>query len=222
MKKSLLSIVSVAAVLLFVGAGCTEAQTLETNNEIQENNSPQQEQIEKNEVNEEEKTEIKSELKIEDNQKTSEKIVENSLPKANVNQNKEQGENEEENESEDESEDEDEDNDDNSRAAPTNNPPSVTTPAPVVTPKPTNPTPAPTVKTYTLAEVQAANSNTKCWSVISGNVYNLTPFTPGHPGGQAAILGLCGKDGTAAFKAQHGGQAKPENTLAKYFLGALK
>lgn len=217
MKKSLLSIVSVAAVLLFVGAGCTEAQTLETNNEIQENNSQKQEQIE---VNEEAKTEVKSELKIEDNQKTSETIVENSLPKANVNQNKEQGENE--NENENESEDENEDNDDNSPTAPTNNSPSVTTPAPVVTPKPTNPTPAPAVKTYTLAEVQAANSNTKCWSVISGNVYNLTPFTPGHPGGQAAILGLCGKDGTAAFKAQHGGQAKPENTLAKYFLGALK
>ncbi len=49
MKKSLLSIVSVAAVLLFVGAGCTEAQTLETNNEIQENNSQKQEQVEVNE-----------------------------------------------------------------------------------------------------------------------------------------------------------------------------
>lgn len=231
MNKTFLSIASVAAVLLFVGAGCSEAQTLETNNEIQENNNPIEQQVEKIEVKEEAKqddtntstleaqTEIKSELKIEDNQKNSEKIAENSLPKASVNQNKQQGENEEENESEDEREDEDDDG----PTAPTNNPPSVTTPAPIVTPAPKpTPTPAPTVKTYTLAEVQAANSKTKCWSVISGNVYDLTPFTPGHPGGQAAILGLCGKDGTAAFVAQHGGQARPESTLAKYFLGALK
>lgn len=231
MKKTFLSIASVAAVLLFVGAGCSEAQTLETNKEIQENNNPIQQEVEKIEVNEEAKqdntststlqgeTKVKSDLKIEDNQKNSETIVENSLPKANVNQNKEQGENEEENESENEREDED----DASPTAPTNNPPSVTTPAPVVTPAPKpTPTPTPSVKTYTLAEVQAANSKTKCWSIISGNVYDLTPFTPGHPGGQAAILGLCGKDGTAAFMAQHGGQARPESTLAKYFLGALK
>ncbi len=219
MNKTFLSLASVGAVLLFVGAGCSEAQTLETNKEIQENNNPIEQQVEKTEVKEEAQTEVKSEIKAEDNQKSSEKIVENSLPKASVNENKQQGENEEENESEGEREDEDDDG----ATAPTNNQPSVTTPAPVVTPAPKpTPTPTPTVKTYTLAEVQAANSKTKCWSVISGNVYDLTPFTPGHPGGQAAILGLCGKDGTAAFLAQHGGQARPESVLAKYFLGALK
>ncbi len=209
MNKTTLSIASLAAVLLFVGAGCSEAQTLETNTEIRENNNPIEQQIEK--------TEVQEEAKIDDTntnttilKTNTETVVENSLPKASINQNKEQGENEEENESENEREDEDEGR---------TNPVQTT---PTAKPVTAAPTPAPTVKTYTMAEVAAANTNTKCWSVISGNVYNLTPFTPGHPGGQAAILGLCGKDGTAAFMAQHGGQARPESTLAKYFLGALK
>lgn len=220
MNKSLLSIASVAAILLFVGAGCSDAQALETTvekNQVQEEAKLDDTSTSTLQAETEIKSETESEVKTENSQKIAEKIVENSLPKANVNQNKEHGENEYEDENENESEDEDE-----GRSMPTNNPTPVTTAAPVVATKPTNPTPAPAVKTYTMAEVAAANSNTKCWSVISGKVYNLTPFTPGHPGGQAAILGLCGKDGTAAFLAQHGGQARPESTLAKYFLGALK
>ncbi len=84
------------------------------------------------------------------------------------------------------------------------------------------PTTAPTVKTYTMTEVQKANNANNCWSVISGKVYDLTSFTPGHPGGEPAILSLCGKDGTAGFMAQHGGQRKPESVLAKFYLGVLK
>lgn len=222
MNKSLLSIASVAAILLFVGAGCSDAQALETTvekNQVQEEAKLDDTSTSTLQAETEIKSETESEVKTENSQKIAEKIVENSLPKASVNQNKEHGENEYEDENENENESEDEDE---GRSMPTNNPTPVTTAAPVVAPKPTNPTPAPAVKTYTMAEVAAANSNTKCWSVISGKVYNLTPFTPGHPGGQAAILGLCGKDGTAAFLAQHGGQARPESTLAKYFLGALK
>lgn len=84
------------------------------------------------------------------------------------------------------------------------------------------PTTAPTVKTYTMAEVQKANNGSNCWSVISGKVYDLTSFTPGHPGGEPAILSLCGKDGTSGFMAQHGGQRKPESVLGKFYLGNLK
>lgn len=81
--------------------------------------------------------------------------------------------------------------------------------------------PAVTVKTYTFAEVQAAGSEAKCWTVISGKVYNLTPWIPTHPGGTAAIKGLCGKDGTQAFSAQHSGQSRPESTLATFQIGVL-
>jgi hypothetical protein len=36
-----------------------------------------------------------------------------------------------------------------------------------------------------------------------------------------AILSLCGKDGTVAFNAQHGGQGRPETELASFKIGTL-
>jgi cytochrome b involved in lipid metabolism len=52
-------------------------------------------------------------------------------------------------------------------------------------------------------------------------VYDLTSFIPQHPGGERNILKICGKDGTAAFMGQHGGEGGPESTLAKHYLGAF-
>jgi len=74
--------------------------------------------------------------------------------------------------------------------------------------------------TYTLADVATHNTSTNCWVAISGNVYNLTAFIPTHPGGAAAIIGLCGTDGTAALSAApHGLSVVP--TIASYMIGAL-
>lgn len=78
------------------------------------------------------------------------------------------------------------------------------------------------VKTYSLAEVQAANTGSKCWSIVSGSVYNLTSWISRHPGGQEAILSICGKDATAAFQDRHGGQARPTSELAGFKIGILK
>ena len=75
---------------------------------------------------------------------------------------------------------------------------------------------------YSMADVAAANIKTKCWTAIGGNVYDLTSWITQHPGGQGAILSLCGKDGTAAFNAQHGGQARPEQELKSLLIGTLK
>jgi uncharacterized protein YjdB len=74
--------------------------------------------------------------------------------------------------------------------------------------------------TYTLADVATHNTSTDCWVAISGNVYNLTAFIPLHPGGSAAIIGLCGTDGTAALSAApHGLSVVP--TIAQYMIGTL-
>jgi cytochrome b involved in lipid metabolism len=73
----------------------------------------------------------------------------------------------------------------------------------------------------TMATVQAHNSKESCYTVIRGNVYDLTRWIANHPGGQQAILGLCGKDGTAAFEGQHGGQAQQESQLASFKIGVL-
>lgn len=94
--------------------------------------------------------------------------------------------------------------------------------APVPAPAPA-PTPAPAAsgKTYTMVQVAAHASKTSCWSAIGGSVYDLTAWIGQHPGGQAAILSLCGIDGTAAFNAQHGGQGNPAQELASLKIGAL-
>lgn len=74
---------------------------------------------------------------------------------------------------------------------------------------------------YTAAEVATHNSVSSCWSIIDGNVYDLTAWIPQHPGGEQAILSLCGVDGTTAFHNQHGTRAQQANILATFKIGVL-
>jgi len=74
---------------------------------------------------------------------------------------------------------------------------------------------------YTMAQVQAANTPQKCWTVINNNVYDLTNWINQHPGGPDKIIQLCGTDGTSKFTTKHGGQAKPEQELASLQIGKL-
>lgn len=74
---------------------------------------------------------------------------------------------------------------------------------------------------YTLTQVAIHNSERSCWTAISGSVYDLTQFVGQHPGGQQAILSLCGTDGTDAFNAKHGGQPRPVQELAGLKIGTL-
>lgn len=117
----------------------------------------------------------------------------------------------ENNDDRDEREDEEGDDDNNGKP--------VVTPPPVTT---TTTPPVVTVKSYTLAEVQSANTSSKCWSIVSGNVYDLTSWISQHPGGQSAIKSMCGKDSTAAFQGQHSGQARPLSELSGFKIGILK
>ena len=78
-----------------------------------------------------------------------------------------------------------------------------------------------TSSVYTMAQVAQHNSQASCWTAINGNVYDLTSWINQHPGGPGHILALCGVDGSAAFNAQHGGQARPAQELASFLIGAL-
>jgi cytochrome b involved in lipid metabolism len=89
--------------------------------------------------------------------------------------------------------------------------------APTTTP----PVSATTTQTYTLAEVALHSLQTSCWTAVDGNVYDLTPFISSHPGGVENIMKICGKDGTAAFSAKHGGNEKPAAQIAKLKIGVL-
>lgn len=109
------------------------------------------------------------------------------------------------------------------------------TPTPSSTPSPTpsptasqstitspTPTTSPSKSGYTMDQVKANNGASSCWSVIDGDVYDLTKWISSHPGGAAAIKSLCGLDGTSAFKAQHEGQNNPIKKLITFLLGPLK
>lgn len=112
---------------------------------------------------------------------------------------------------------------------PTPTPTPSSTPSP--TPSPTasqstisspTPTTSPSKSGYTMDQVKANNGASSCWSVIDGDVYDLTKWISSHPGGAAAIKSLCGLDGTSAFKAQHEGQNNPIKKLITFLLGPLK
>ncbi|MFM8239034.1 MAG: cytochrome b5 domain-containing protein [Actinomycetota bacterium] len=75
--------------------------------------------------------------------------------------------------------------------------------------------------TISMTEVAAHATPDDCWSVVNGNVYNLTAWISQHPGGPQVIEGMCGIDATQAFTDMHGGQAEPEQVLAGYEVGPL-
>ncbi len=101
-------------------------------------------------------------------------------------------------------------------ATPTATPTPTVTPAPIVTPTPTV-----TKSSYTMADVRANSTRAKCWTVIDKKVYDLTNWISAHPGREAPILFLCGKDGTNSFKAQHANEGNPMARLASFLLGPL-
>lgn len=98
--------------------------------------------------------------------------------------------------------------------------PQAPSPTPTPTPAPTK-SPSTGAQSYTLAQVQAHNSQASCYTTINGSVYDVTTWISRHPGGARAILSLCGKDGSSAFNDQHGGQRRPESELAGFKIGVL-
>jgi hypothetical protein len=96
--------------------------------------------------------------------------------------------------------------------------------APVVPGPSQSPSVAPTdpaAGTITAAEVSQHAAPDDCWTIIDGSVYDMTPFLNRHPGGSAAIAGLCGGDGTAGFRGQHGSASSPNAQLDALKIGVL-
>ncbi len=97
-------------------------------------------------------------------------------------------------------------------------------PAPIATstsPLATSTTPVAQVS-YVLSDVALHATASNCWSAVNGKVYDLTSWISKHPGGQRAILGICGRDGSVAFNGQHGGQQKQADQLETFYIGELK
>ncbi len=75
---------------------------------------------------------------------------------------------------------------------------------------------------YTMQDVANHKDGASCWTTINGDVYDLTAWIAKHPGGEGAILSICGGDGSVAFNDQHGSNGSPARILASYKIGVLK
>lgn len=85
------------------------------------------------------------------------------------------------------------------------------------------PVAAPTsTASYTLTTVGLHHSAASCWTTISGNIYDLTPWIKQHSGSRQPVLSLCGTDSTAAFNTEYAGRAKPTEQLKAFLIGKLQ
>lgn len=76
-------------------------------------------------------------------------------------------------------------------------------------------------KEFTEEEVSKHNTETDCWVIINGIIYNLTKFISNHPGGKQSILNVAGKDGSDIFNNVHG-NGPQKFVLKVYKVGILK
>lgn len=73
----------------------------------------------------------------------------------------------------------------------------------------------------TMTEVAQHATPLDCWSVVEGQVYDLTDFVGRHPAGPFAVEEMCGTDATEMFNSEHAGQAEPESWLAVFRIGQV-
>lgn len=75
--------------------------------------------------------------------------------------------------------------------------------------------------TYSSEDVSRHARSESCWTIIDGTVYDLSTWIRMHPGGDANILMLCGKDATARFTAQHGKNSRVKGVLSFFKIGSV-
>ena len=75
---------------------------------------------------------------------------------------------------------------------------------------------------YTMAEVAVHNTQADCWTVVSGQVYNITALFNTHSGGKGTLTPTCGVDGTSQYNSQHQGAANVLTIMnSTYQIGIL-
>jgi len=58
-------------------------------------------------------------------------------------------------------------------------------------------------KSYSTEEVAKHKTEADCWTIVNGQVLDVTKFLPDHPGGKKAILLYAGRDATEEFNMLH-------------------
>ncbi|XP_024995770.1 cytochrome b5-like [Cynara cardunculus var. scolymus] len=75
-------------------------------------------------------------------------------------------------------------------------------------------------KLLSLEEVSKHDSKTDCWLIISGKVYDITPFLDDHPGGDEVLVLATKKDATEDFE-DVGHSQNARNMLTEYYVGDI-
>ncbi|XVF51063.1 hypothetical protein PTKIN_Ptkin04bG0153900 [Pterospermum kingtungense] len=75
-------------------------------------------------------------------------------------------------------------------------------------------------KLHTFEEVAKHNKTKDCWLIISGKVYDVTPFMEDHPGGDEVLLSATGKDATNDFE-DVGHSDSAREMMKKYYIGEI-
>lgn len=73
-------------------------------------------------------------------------------------------------------------------------------------------------KIHSFDDVAKHNQTKDCWLIISGKVYDVTPFMDDHPGGDEVLLAATGKDGTNDFE-DVGHSDSARDMMAQYYIG---
>ncbi|XP_013740383.2 cytochrome b5-like [Brassica napus] len=75
-------------------------------------------------------------------------------------------------------------------------------------------------KVFTFDEVSQHNKRDDCWLIISGKVYDVTPFMDVHPGGDDVLFALAGKDATIDFE-DVGHSEDARELMKEYYIGEI-
>ncbi|KAF2299380.1 hypothetical protein P3X46_017352 [Hevea brasiliensis] len=75
-------------------------------------------------------------------------------------------------------------------------------------------------KIHKFDEVAKHNKAKDCWLIISGKVYDVTPFMDDHPGGDEVLLSSTGKDATNDFE-DVGHSDSAREMMEKYYIGEI-
>ncbi|XP_076946118.1 cytochrome b5-like [Bidens hawaiensis] len=71
-----------------------------------------------------------------------------------------------------------------------------------------------------LDEVSKHDNKNDCWLIISGKVYNITPFLDDHPGGDEVLVLATKKDATEDFE-DVGHSQNARDMLKDYYVGDI-
>ncbi|KAK9075249.1 hypothetical protein SSX86_003570 [Deinandra increscens subsp. villosa] len=76
------------------------------------------------------------------------------------------------------------------------------------------------LKTLVFDDVAKHNKIDDCWIIISGKVYDVTPFMDDHPGGGEVMRKATGKDATVDY-GDVGHSTKANEMMETYYIGEI-